>query len=42
MENTIQHGVIDGKTQTTEVNMYNFDAIIAVGYRINSKKPVKI
>lgn len=38
MENTTIHGVIEGKTQTTEINMYNLDAIIAVGYRINSKK----
>lgn len=34
MENTTNHGAIDGKTQTTEINMYNLDAIIAVGYRI--------
>ncbi len=38
MENTTIHGAIEGKTQTTEINMYNLDAIIAVGYRINSKK----
>lgn len=38
MENTTLHGAIEGKTQTTEINMYNLDAIIAVGYRINSKK----
>ena len=38
MENTTQHGAIDGKTQTSEINMYNLDAIIAVGYRVNSKK----
>lgn len=38
MENTTHHGAIIGKTQTSEINMYNLDAIIAVGYRINSKK----
>lgn len=38
MENTTNHGAIIGKTQTSEINMYNLDAIIAVGYRINSKK----
>lgn len=38
MENTTMHGAIEGKTQTTEINMYSLDAIIAVGYRINSKK----
>lgn len=31
MENTTNHGAIEGKTQTTEINMYNLDAIIAVG-----------
>lgn len=35
MENTTIHSAIEGKTQTTEINMYNLDAIIAVGYRIN-------
>ena len=38
MENTTNHGAIEGKTQTTEIKIYNLDAIIAVGYRINSKK----
>ena len=37
-ENTTEHGAIEGKTQTTEINIYSLDAIIAVGYRINSKK----
>ena len=35
---TTQHGAIEGKTQTTETNFYNLDAIISVGYRVNSKK----
>ena len=38
MENTTKHGAIESKTQTTEINVYSLDAIIAVGYRINSKK----
>ena len=38
MENTTQHGAIKEKTQTNEVKIYNLDAIIAVGYRVNSKK----
>ena len=36
MENTTQHGAIKDKTQTNEVKIYNLDAIIAVGYRVNS------
>ena len=36
MENTTQHGAMQGKTQTSEVNYYNLDAIISVGYRVNS------
>lgn len=38
MEITTQHGAIEGKTQTKETNYYNLDAIISVGYRVNSKK----
>ena len=38
MEITTPHGAIEGKTQTNEANFYNLDAIIAVGYRVNSKK----
>lgn len=33
---TTQHGAIKGKTQTVSVKFYNLDAIIAVGYRVNS------
>ena len=36
IETTTQHGAIAGKTQTSETNFYNLDAIIAVGYRVNS------
>lgn len=35
---TTRHGAIEGKTQTRMVNYYNLDAIISVGYRVNSKK----
>ena len=38
METTSQHGAISDKTQTHLTNFYNLDAIIAVGYRVNSKK----
>jgi len=33
---TTQHGAIEGKTQTTETKFYNLDAILSVGYRVNS------
>lgn len=38
LENTTQHGAIAGKTQKKAVKYYNLDAIIAVGYRVNSKR----
>lgn len=37
LEHTTQHGAIKGKTQTKNVKFYNLDAIISVGYRVNSK-----
>jgi hypothetical protein len=36
MEHTTLHGAIDGKTQKSKVKYYNLDAIISVGYRVNS------
>ena len=33
---TTQHGAIEGKTQTNTTQFYNLDAIISVGYRVNS------
>jgi hypothetical protein len=33
---TTQHGAIPEKTQTREVNYYNLDVIISVGYRVKS------
>ena len=41
LEITTQHGAIKGKTQKNPVTYYNLDAIIAVGYRVNSKKATK-
>lgn len=38
MEITTQHGAIEGLKQTRLVNHYNLDAIIALGYRVNSKR----
>lgn len=36
LEHTTAHGAIEGKTQTQEVKYYNLDAILSVGYRVNS------
>ena len=38
LEHTTKHGAIKGKTQTQSVKFYNLDAIISVGYRVNSKR----
>lgn len=35
---TTQHGAMQGKTQTKDTRFYNLDAIISVGYRVNSKR----
>ncbi len=35
---TTPHGAIKGKTQIKEVKYYNLDAILCVGYRVNSKR----
>ena len=35
---TIQHGAIASKTQEVEVNGYNLDVIISVGYRVKSQQ----
>lgn len=35
---TTRHGAIAGKTQTKDSQFYNLDAIISVGYRINSRR----
>jgi hypothetical protein len=36
LEHTIQHGAIKGKTQDVKVKYYNLDAVLSVGYRVNS------
>lgn len=38
LEQTTAHGALPGKTQTKGVKYYNLDAIISVGYRINSSR----
>ena len=35
---TTEHGAIEGKSQTHETKFYNLDAIISVGYRVNSRR----
>lgn len=35
---TTSHGAIEGKTQSKETSFYNLDAIISVGYRVNSRR----
>lgn len=38
---TTEHGAISGKEQTRDVTYYNLDAIISVGYRVNSQKATR-
>ena len=38
MEITTQHGAIEGKTQKSETAFYSLDAVISVGYRVNSTR----
>ncbi|MBP2026534.1 hypothetical protein J2Z35_000323 [Acetoanaerobium pronyense] len=38
LEITTEHGAMEGKTQTKATKFYNLDAIISVGYRVNSRK----
>ncbi len=38
LEHTTQHGAIEGKQQSKPVKYYNLNAIISVGYRINSNR----
>ncbi|MBU1349527.1 virulence RhuM family protein [Patescibacteria group bacterium] len=35
---TTPHGAIEGKTQTGSIKFYNLDAILSVGYRVNSSQ----
>jgi hypothetical protein len=41
LENTTHHGAMEGKIQTNSVKYYNLDAIISIGYRVNSQKATK-
>ncbi len=41
LEITTQHGAIEEKSQRHNVDFYNLDAIISVGYRISSPKATK-
>lgn len=38
LEQTTEHGAIKGKTQTKNIKFYNLDAIISIGYRVNSQR----
>ncbi|MBQ9128337.1 MAG: virulence RhuM family protein, partial [Thermoguttaceae bacterium] len=38
---TTQHGAIEGKTQKIPTQFYNLDAIISVGYRVNSRRATR-
>lgn len=35
---TTPHGAIEGKTQTSNLEFYNLDVIISVGYRVKSQR----
>jgi len=41
LEHTTKHGAIKNKKQTKKIKLYNLDAIISVGYRVNSKRATK-
>ncbi len=38
LEHTTIHGALEGKTQTQSVKFYNLDAILSIGYRVNSSQ----
>ncbi len=38
LEHTTEHGAIADKTQTSKIKYYNLDAVISVGYRVNSSQ----
>jgi hypothetical protein len=38
LEIPTEHGAIDGKIQKNKIKFYNLDAILSVGYRVNSSK----
>ncbi len=41
LEHTTLHGAIEGKTQTKQVKYYNLDAVLSVGYRVNSSQATR-
>lgn len=41
LEQTTIHGAIAGKTQSQLVKFYNLDAILSVGYRVNSSQATR-
>ena len=41
LENTTPHGAIKEKTQKTKTNYYTLNAILAVGYRVNSHRAIE-
>ena len=41
LEHTTKHGALKNKKQTKKIKLYNLDAIISVGYRVNSKRATK-
>ena len=40
-ENTTQHGAIEGKTQTHELEYFNLEMVTSVGYRVKSNRGVQ-
>ncbi len=38
LETTSQHGAMAGRKQVSQTKFYNLDAIISVGYRVNSRR----
>ena len=42
LEHTTEHGAIVGKTQTSKVKRYNLNAVISVGYRVNSAQATQL
>ena len=38
LEHTTKHGAVSSLTQKKKTKIYNLDAIISVGYRVNSKR----
>lgn len=41
LETTTEHGAVAGLTQTQQVKYYNLDAVISVGYRVNSTQATR-